>query len=139
MDFWNWFWLLMIYIPLFLVWGIAIFDVFRRDDLSGGSKALWFAAILVFPIVGTLVYLVARPSAATHEERVAVDQASRVPAPRPTPESTAHELEVLAGLHDRGKLTDEEFAAEKARLIGTGAEPRGAHAVPSQGAQRTGT
>jgi hypothetical protein len=27
------------------------------------------------------------------------------------------ELRVLADLHDRGKLTDEEFAAEKARLM----------------------
>jgi Short C-terminal domain len=28
------------------------------------------------------------------------------------------ELRTLAELHDRGKLTDDEFAAEKARLLG---------------------
>jgi hypothetical protein len=28
------------------------------------------------------------------------------------------ELKVLADLHDRGKLTDDEFGAEKARLAG---------------------
>ena len=31
---------------------------------------------------------------------------------------TASELKTLADLHDRGKLTDAEFAAEKARLLG---------------------
>jgi hypothetical protein len=30
---------------------------------------------------------------------------------------------MLADLHDRGKLTDEEFAAEKARVLGRPAQP----------------
>ena len=29
------------------------------------------------------------------------------------------ELRTLAELHDRGRLTDDEFAAEKARILGT--------------------
>ena len=33
-------------------------------------------------------------------------------------ESTASQLEKLAGLHDQGKLTDAEFEAEKAKLLG---------------------
>ncbi|MFQ5522641.1 MAG: PH domain-containing protein [Acidimicrobiia bacterium] len=33
-------------------------------------------------------------------------------------ESTASQLEKLARLHDQGKLTDEEFEREKARLLG---------------------
>jgi len=35
-------------------------------------------------------------------------------------ESIASQLERLSRLHDEGKLTDEEFAAEKARLMGGG-------------------
>lgn len=38
----------------------------------------------------------------------------------PSGESTASQLERLANLHDQGKLTDAEFEAEKARLIGGG-------------------
>ena len=33
-------------------------------------------------------------------------------------ESTADQLTKLAALHDSGKLTDEEFAAQKAKLLG---------------------
>lgn len=37
------------------------------------------------------------------------------------PESSVSQLERLSRLHDEGKLTDQEFAAEKARLLGGGA------------------
>jgi Phospholipase_D-nuclease N-terminal len=36
--------------------------VLRDDDLTGGAKALWFFAILIFPLVGALVYLSLRKS-----------------------------------------------------------------------------
>ena len=51
------------------------------------------------------------------------DQAQAAPpqaapaAPAPVPDSTA-ELERLAKLHESGALTDEEFAAAKAKLLG---------------------
>ena len=38
----------------------------------------------------------------------------------PTGDPRVTELERLAGLHNSGALTDEEFAAEKARVLGTG-------------------
>ena len=42
---------------------------------------------------------------------------ARPPAPAPTPEASRIEhLERLAALHERGALSDEEFAAEKAAL-----------------------
>jgi hypothetical protein len=35
-------------------------------------------------------------------------------------ETTASQLEKLARLHDQGKLTDAEFEAQKAKLLGGG-------------------
>jgi hypothetical protein len=35
----------------------------------------------------------------------------------PTPPTDAYQLEKLANLHDAGKLTDEEFAEGKRRLL----------------------
>lgn len=116
-TFWETFFLLLIFLPLALIWAGALFDVFRRDDLRGVSKALWVAAIFLVPFFGTLIYLIARPTGVTPEERDLIDEATRVAA-GPTPEARAFELQALADLHDRGKLTDEEFAAEKARVLG---------------------
>src|SRR5580704_11399244 len=45
-----WFWIL---ITVFI-------DIFRSPDLSGGAKALWFLFVLIIPLIGVLVYLIAR-------------------------------------------------------------------------------
>jgi hypothetical protein len=62
MDFWDLFWLMLIYIPLVMVWATALVDIFRRDDIGGVRKAMWTVAIFVLPFVGTLIYLITRPA-----------------------------------------------------------------------------
>jgi hypothetical protein len=47
-----------------------------------------------------------------------VQPAAPAPAPAPAPVDALDELGKLADLHDRGALTDAEFAAEKAKLLG---------------------
>ena len=119
-EFWESFFLFLIFLPLALVWGFALFDIFRRDDLGGLSKALWVAAVIILPFFGTLFYLIVRPAGATPEERAMIDEASREFVQRYSDDS-ATQLKTLADLHDRGKLTDAEFAAEKARVLAAGA------------------
>jgi Phospholipase_D-nuclease N-terminal len=116
-SFWDTFFLLLIYIPMLLIWGFSIFDIFRRDDIGGGSKALWLACVVLVPFLGTLIYLITRRPGGTPEERAAMDQASRDFVQRYSPSSTAEQLSTLSDLHDRGKLTDSEFASEKARVL----------------------
>jgi Phospholipase_D-nuclease N-terminal/Short C-terminal domain len=118
-SFWETFFLILIFLPLALIWASALFDVFRRDDIHGVSKALWVAAIILVPFFGTLIYLIARPRGATPEERELIDQAGRREefAARSASDARAFQLQALADLHARGKLTDEEFAAEKARVL----------------------
>jgi hypothetical protein len=54
-----------------------------------------------------------------HAEGEAQDTApAPAPAPAPAGDSTA-ELERLAQLHQSGALSDEEFAAAKAKVLGT--------------------
>lgn len=120
LGFWDLFWLLVIFIPLLLVWGFAIVDIFRRDDLNGWLKALWLVVVILAPFFGTLIYLIFRPAGATIEERRAIDTASREFVERYTPDTRAQQLQVIADLHDRGKLTDTEYQAEKARILGAG-------------------
>src|SRR4051812_40065299 len=45
-----WFWML-----------ITIFgDLFRRHDIGGGTKTLWFIFVIVLPFLGVFVYLIAQ-------------------------------------------------------------------------------
>jgi membrane protease subunit (stomatin/prohibitin family) len=60
---------------------------------------------------------------ASQQQAAAAQQAAPAPAaaPQPQAESTDDkfaQLKELAGLHDSGVLTDEEFAAEKAKILG---------------------
>jgi hypothetical protein len=54
-----WFWIL---ITVFI-------DIFRSPDLSGGVKALRFLFVLFIPVIGVLVYLIAR-GGSMHERSV---------------------------------------------------------------------
>ena len=119
-TFWETFFLFLIFLPLAMVWGFALVDVFRRDDIGGFSKALWVTCIILVPFFGTLIYLAGRPAGATQDERKMMDEASREFVAKYSPANGASELSTLADLHDRGKLTDDEFAAEKARVLGSG-------------------
>ena len=112
MDFWDVFWLLVIYLPLLFMWGFALLDIFRRQDLGGGGKALWMLVVLFLPWLGTVLYLVFRPADARSQQSWLFDQPGGY---TPTP---AADLAVLADLHDRGKLDDAEFAAGKQQLLG---------------------
>ena len=39
---------------------MVFIDIFRSHDLAGGAKALWFLFVLFIPLIGVLVYLIAR-------------------------------------------------------------------------------
>jgi hypothetical protein len=111
MTFWEWFFLFLIYIPLLMMWGVALVDIFMRQDLSGGTKALWVIGLFVFPWVGLLVYLLTRPSTVP-------GALTSAPVEAPT-SSLAGELEQLAKLRSQGVISEAEYAAAKAKLIET--------------------
>jgi membrane protein implicated in regulation of membrane protease activity len=59
----NLFWTMFIFFLLVIwIWIlIMVFsDIFRSPDLSGLAKALWFVFVLFIPLIGVLVYLIAR-------------------------------------------------------------------------------
>ena len=50
-------------VVLFVVlWARAVFDAFRRPDLSGAAKAAWAIGMLIVPFIGLLVYTMLRPA-----------------------------------------------------------------------------
>jgi len=111
---------------LFVIWFwilITVFiDIFRSQDLSGGAKALWFLFVLFIPLIGVLVYLIARGSSmqerATRQAQQQ-DQAFRSYVKEAAGEgsSTADQLAKLADLRDRGVITPHEFEQQKAKIL----------------------
>jgi hypothetical protein len=56
---WTTFFLFMLaaFVWLFIV---VVRDLFRTRELSGWAKAGWLVGLIVFPLIGSLVYIVAR-------------------------------------------------------------------------------
>lgn len=57
-------WILLIgfVIPVAILWGYAIISLIGRRDLGIGAKLLWLLAILVLPVIGSIVYFMMRPA-----------------------------------------------------------------------------
>ncbi len=119
------FWTIL-YLFLWILWIFLlvriITDVFRSADLGGWAKAGWTLLLVVFPFIGALAYLIFRGSdmhirenrqAAANEDllRHYLRQAAGPGT------STADELHKLAALRDNGVLTEDEFAAQKAKIL----------------------
>jgi hypothetical protein len=57
-DFWNAFILLAVFIPLTILWITCLVDLlFRRHDLSGGTRVIWVVFIIFLPVLGSLCYI----------------------------------------------------------------------------------
>jgi Short C-terminal domain len=91
--------------------------------LSGWGKAFWALFVIVLPWLGVLIYLIARGgsmSDRTVQDAVEREQATRDYIQSVAPNgarSTADELSKLADLRTSGVITDQEFEAQKARLL----------------------
>ena len=95
-------------------------DIFRNSEMSGGVKALWVLFILFIPLFGILVYLIVnggkmheRAAQAAQQQQQAFDSYVKEAAGT----STTDELAKLADLKEKGVLSDEEFASQKAKLL----------------------
>jgi Short C-terminal domain/Phospholipase_D-nuclease N-terminal len=117
------FWTLL-ELAVFVLWVwllISIFaDIFLSHDLTGLEKALWVIFLVVLPILGVLVYLIAR-GGAMHERAQARAQQQQerfdVYVRHAASTSATDEVAKLAALRDSGAITDEEYQRLKARLL----------------------
>ena len=107
-----WFWTLI----------AVVSDIFSSDDLSGMGKGLWMLGVIIVPWLGVLVYLIMRGDAMQERSRKAAEELQEAQKAyirdAAGTVSTAEELTKLAELRDKGVISEEEFAAQKAKLLG---------------------
>ncbi len=117
----------MLYFFLWILWIMLLFwiilDIFRSDDLSGWAKAGWLIFVIILPLLGILVYLIARGHSMGERQArqaEAQDKAFRAyvkDAAGSDGTSQSDELAKLASLHDKGVINDQEFAQAKAKIL----------------------
>ena len=115
-------WMLMFFLFMIWIWLlITIFADIFRSHISGWAKAGWTIFIIFMPLLGVLVYLIAQGGKMQERQvahAAAVQKAQNQYIREVAGGGTADELAKLKQLRDEGVLTDEEFAAQKAKLLG---------------------
>ncbi len=115
----------MLWFFLFFIWIILLFqifgDLFRDHETSGGMKVLWIILLFAFPYLGVFIYIVARGKGMNERamkqakaQEAAVQQYIQQAAGT---SSVSSELEKLVALKSAGTISDDEFAAAKAKLL----------------------
>jgi hypothetical protein len=97
-------------------------DVFRRRDMSGWGKAAWTVFLIVLPFLGALMYLILNHDgmAQRNVEQVEGRRAQfdeYVQSVAGAGGGAAAEIEKAKQLLDSGAITQEEFAAIKAKAL----------------------
>jgi len=120
---WNALWVVFVVfiaVNVLMMLFAVIFDLFRDKELGGVSKALWILVLLLFPLIGLLIYVIVRGNGMAErsmsqqqEAKESFDTYVRDVAGG----GAASELEKAAALHAGGQLSDEEYAALKQRIL----------------------
>ena len=111
---------------LFAAWLMVLFtiisDLFRDHEMSGWGKAAWIIFLIFIPFLGALIYLIVRGQGmrdrALAQQQEAQKQLDTYVRQTAAGGSTADELAKLSKLHDQNKLSDQEFEAAKAKIVG---------------------
>jgi len=106
--FFFWFMAIWIFITIFG-------DIFRRNDLTGGMKAVWIFVLIILPFLGALIYIATRPKLTAQDVQLITqaDAASKAAAAV----SPADQIAKLSELRAAGTITEEEFQALKAKAL----------------------
>ena len=117
-SFANFLWTLLYIYLVFIVimMFVRVFsDIFTRENLSGWGKAGWILVIFVFPLLGILIYMIARPKN-TEQDRRMMEQAQAVQS-RLVGGSSVDDIAKAQELLDKGAITQDEFKALKAKAL----------------------
>ncbi|MDR3685847.1 MAG: SHOCT domain-containing protein [Coriobacteriia bacterium] len=111
---WTLLWIYLVFIVIMMF--VRVFsDIFMRENLSGWGKAGWMLVIFIFPLLGILIYMIARPKNTEQDKRM-MQQAQAVQS-RLVGGSSVDDIAKAQELLDKGAITQEEFKALKAKAL----------------------
>lgn len=124
-SFWDliwWFLAIFVFVAYLFVLFAIIGDLFRDSDLNGWAKAAWVVALLFFPFITALVYLIARGRGMNDRSRAQLHQAREAQADyvRSVAGQAATPVDEIAkakGLLDAGAISQAEFDGIKAKAL----------------------
>ena len=122
-NFWDMV-LLMVSTFFFIAYLIVMFqivvDLFRDDELGGGSKVLWVIGLIFIPWLTAIVYIVARGKGMAGRQQASVQKArsdTETYIKTVAGKSPAADIAEAKVLLDAGTISAAEFARLKAKAL----------------------
>lgn len=117
-GFWDLLWSMIAFFFVFMViWiFISIFaDIIRRNDLSGGWKAIWILVLFWIPFFGALVYIIMRPKVTAQDVQLMAQQDAAMKAASSV--TAVDQIAKLEQLKASGAITQPEYEALKQKAL----------------------
>lgn len=118
--------LAMLEVFIFFAWIMCMWwvfgDIFRSRDMGGFAKTIWVLFIIILPLLGMLVYLLARGRGMTArsfelQQAMQRQQAEYIQAVAGSGTSPADQIVSAKALLDSGALTRAEFDQLKTKVL----------------------
>jgi ABC-type multidrug transport system fused ATPase/permease subunit len=120
---WNALWVVFVtflFVNLLMMLFAVIYDLFRDKELSGVAKVVWIIVLLGLPLLGLLIYVIARGQGMAErsvKEQVDAKDSLDSYVREVAGGGAASELEKASNLLATGQITDDEYAALKTRIL----------------------
>jgi hypothetical protein len=122
-NFWDLVWLMIttfFFVAYLIIMFHIVIDLFRDDQLGGGSKVLWAIGLIFLPVLTALVYIIARGSGMAARSRTSMQRAkedTEAYIKGVAGRSPAAEIAEAKALLDAGTLSQAEFEKLKAKAL----------------------
>jgi type VI protein secretion system component VasK len=117
----DWFWhvlvICLVVIPVTIMWLAIAFELFTRRDLKWWQRVAWILFILIFPLIGSLIYLGYTWATAGRRAPGRTSALPRFGRQAPDVPDAEADLASLDRLRRNGVLTTDEFEAGKRRAL----------------------
>jgi hypothetical protein len=122
-NFWDLVWLMIttfFFVAYLIVMFQIVVDLFRDDQLGGGSKVLWAIGLIFLPVLTALIYIIVRGSGMAARSRSSMQRAkedTEAYIKGVAGRSPAAEIAEAKALLDAGTITQAEFDRLKAKAL----------------------
>ena len=122
-NFWDIVWLMMstfVFVAYLIIMFQIVVDLFRDNELGGGSKVLWIIGLIFLPMITAIIYIITRGSGMAMRAQASMQRAkseTEAYIKGVAGRSPAADIAEAKALLDAGTITQDEFARLKAKAL----------------------
>ena len=122
-NFWDIVWLMIstfVFVAYLIIMFQIVVDLFRDNELGGGSKVLWIIGLIFLPMITAIIYIITRGSGMAMRAQASMPRAkseTEAYIKGVAGRSPAADIAEAKALLDAGTITQDEFARLKAKAL----------------------